>query len=475
MSERTPVTFDDLSELREFVRSSPDSASLRAIGLCEVVRGAGAIRALPQILERLEIETGSPITVLSDTTPKSYLDRDVLDVVIETIRSSHKVDLVHLAPESPASVVLADQETVANAVETARCARPRALVSVGSGTLVDIGKVVARQLSLPHVVVQTAASVNGFADDQSVLLINGVKRTTPSKWPDALVIDPGVVAQAPLSMTRSGLGDQLSMFSAAADWYLSNAVGFDTSFSPALVSLMRRDLHELVEASSDLGRGEREAVGLLTSCLTRGGIAMGVAGRTAPSSGTEHLISHLLEMHADAAHLANASHGSQVGASSVVAALVWQRVRERLASGDAKVSANNVASRVDVLSAFAHLDTTGTLAEECWAAYERKATWIHLHLDDIRRVVREWPKHDHEVALLLWPARFIASVLREARAPVSFDQLRPAPDPNVVTWSLTKGHLMRDRFCVLDLAVLIGAWNPEDVAGVLLELGELAS
>ena len=66
-------------------------------------------------------------------------------------------------------------------------------------------------------------------------------------------------------------------------------------------------------------------------------------------------------------------------------------------------------------------------------------------------------------------------MLHDAQAPVSFSQLAPVPDPEVVTWALTKGHLMRDRFCVLDLAVLIGAWSPDDVAEVLLELEELAT
>jgi hypothetical protein len=34
---------------------------------------------------------------------------------------------------------------------------------------------------------------------------------------------------------------------------------------------------------------------------------------------------------------------------------------------------------------------------------------------------------------------------------------------------------MRDRFCVMDLAVLIGAWNADDVTAVLSELDKLAS
>lgn len=469
------VTIDDLSELRELLHSSPEAASLLKIGLHEVVSGPSAIGTLPKILLRLGIDASARITVFSDLTPKHYHDTDVLDVVLDAVRSSNKVEHVIVASERSDSAVLADEATVAGAIKAVQQTTPQALVSVGSGTVVDIGKVIANELSLIHVVVQTAASVNGFADDQSVLLVSGVKRTTPSSWPDALIVDPDVVALAPLPMTRSGLGDQLSMFSASADWYLSDAVGFDPSFSRTLVTMMRRDLDQLVKVSSDLGRGEPDAVGVLASCLTRGGIAMGVAGRTAPSSGTEHLISHLLEMHADAFHLPSASHGSQVGVASVVAAIIWQRVRDRLLSGDAEVSADNVASRIDVLSAFAHLDPSGALAEECWAAYERKATWVHLHLDDIRRIVREWPSHEFDVDELLKPADLVASMLRDAQAPVSFSQLQPVPDAEVVTWALTKGHLMRDRFCVLDLAVLIGAWSPDDVAEVLLELEELAT
>jgi glycerol-1-phosphate dehydrogenase [NAD(P)+] len=470
------ITVDDLSELRELIRTSPEASSLREIGLREIVSGPGAIATLPQILLRLGIDASARITVFSDLTPKRYHDADVLDVVLDlVVRSNNKIEHVCIAREKEGAIVLADELTVASAIDAVTRTSPQALVSVGSGTVVDIGKVIANELSLTHVVVQTAASVNGFADDQSVLLISGVKRTTPSRWPDALIVDPDVVAHAPLPMTRSGLGDQLSMFSASADWYLSDAVGFDTSFSPTLVTMMRRDLDQLVKVSSDLGRGDPEAVGVLASCLTRGGIAMGVAGRTAPSSGTEHLISHLLEMHADAFHVPSASHGSQVGVASVVAAIIWQRVRERLLSGDAEVSAENVASRMDVLSAFAHLDPSGALAEECWAAYERKSTWTHLHLDDIRRIVSEWSTNDEKVDGLLKPAAFVTSMLKDARAPVSFSQLDPAPGPEVVQWALTKGHLMRDRFCVMDLAVLIGAWNADDVTAVLSELDKLAS
>ena len=474
MSDLDLVTVDDLTELRELLLSSPDASSLLTIDLREVVSGDGALATLPSILDRLAIDKGSSITVLSDTTPKRYHDMDVLDAVIEALDQTYRVDVVRVAPEPSAATVLADESTVAEVVERVRRRAPNCLVCVGSGTMVDIGKVVANELSLTHVVVQTAASVNGYADAHSVLLVKGVKRTTPSRWPDVLVIDPGAIARAPIAMTRSGLGDQISMFSAAADWYLSDAVGFDTSYSPTLASLIRRDFDELMAATGALGWGEPEAVSRLASCLTLGGLIMGVAGRTAPSSGAEHLISHLLEMHADAEGIPSASHGSQVGVASVVAAIIWRRVRERLCLGNVQVGATNVATREHVLNVFAPLDAAGALGQECWSAYERKATWIQHHLDDLRRVASEWPQHDEVIGQLLRPANFIATALRNAQAPISFDQLSPPPPANVVSWSLTYGHLLRDRFGVLDLAVLIGAWNPQDINEVLDELRELA-
>jgi glycerol-1-phosphate dehydrogenase [NAD(P)+] len=468
------VVSDDLSELRAVLCSAPDAASLHPIGLREVVHGEGAVEGLADVVRRAGVVDGSSVTVLSDPTPKHYADRDVVDVVLDVLGAHYQVSLERLMTRSSDGVVLADEDTVASALSQVRRRVPSGLVSVGSGTLTDIAKVVADELSLTHVVVQTAASVNGFADDQSVLLINGAKRTTPSRWPDALVIDPLVISGAPLGMTRSGLGDQLSMFTASADWYLANAVGFDTSYSPTLVSMMREGVDSLLSTSTDLGRGQTSAVSALAACLTRGGLAMGAAGRTAPSSGLEHAISHLLEMRADADGQPSASHGSQVGAASVVAALAWRRVLRRLAEGRVTLLEQNVATRERVLDAFAHLDSSQATAQECWRLYQRKSTWIRSHVGNLTRTVHDWPTHGQEIDRLLKPVEVVVAALREARAPVAFHQLSPAPDRDVVVWAVSNCHLMRDRFGLIDLADLIGAWTPDDVASVLGELDELA-
>jgi glycerol-1-phosphate dehydrogenase [NAD(P)+] len=466
VSELHSVAFDDLRDLRSVLDDVP---SLRPIGLREVVHGEGAVRELPHVLQRCGVTDGASLCVLSDDTPKRYGDGDALDVVLDALRD-YRVELVVIAPKAHEDSVIADEVTVASAVDAVRERTTSALVSVGSGTITDIAKVVAAELSITHVVVQTAASVNGFSDDQSVLLINGAKRTTPSHWPDALVVDSIVVARAPLDMTRSGLGDQLSMFSAAADWYLSSAVGFDPSYSPAIVAMMRRGVDALLSDSSALGRGETSAVSALADCLTRGGVAMGAAGRTAPSSGLEHTISHLLEMRADANGERSASHGSQVGVASIVAALVWRRVSDRLTEGSVTLIETNIASRERVLVAFADLDDSGATARECWRLYERKASWIREHLRELQRLVDEWSIHSNVIDQLLSPVDVLAASLREAQAPVRFDQLDPPPTDGEVVWALRNCHLLRDRFSVIDLADLVGAWTLDHVLAVLGEL-----
>jgi glycerol-1-phosphate dehydrogenase [NAD(P)+] len=264
------------------------------------------------------------------------------------------------------------------------------------------------------------------------------------------------------------------MFTASADWYLANAVGYDTSYSPALVSMMRDGVEALLSGSADLGRGHARAVSALADCLTRGGLAMGAAGRTAPSSGLEHAISHLLEMRADADGEPSALHGSQVGAASVFATLAWRRVQRRLTDGDVVLYAANVATRDRVFDAFDRLDDTRATAQECWRLYQRKSTWIRAHISDLARTVNAWPPHARDLEGLLKPVEVVVAALREARGPVAFHQLSPAPDHDVVVWAVTNCHLMRDRFGVIDLADLMGVWTPDDVTAVLGEQDELA-
>jgi glycerol-1-phosphate dehydrogenase [NAD(P)+] len=176
----------------------------RPVGLRAVDIGADALLRLPATIRPAGAAApAGRIIVLSDNVPKQRLGAEATALATSLLAGVGEVHRVtaHAGPGG----VHADEHTVAAAASAATGAA--VIVTVGSGTVADIGKAVAARLRDPvHVVVQTALSVNGYADDQSVLLIDGVKRTTPTRWPDGLLIDLGVIADAPADMNRAGFG-----------------------------------------------------------------------------------------------------------------------------------------------------------------------------------------------------------------------------------------------------------------------------
>jgi len=353
------------------------------------------------------------------------------------------------------------------------CAGAGALVSVGSGSVADLGKAVSARLGgVPHVVVQTAASVNGFADDQSVLLVDGVKRTTASRWPDRLVIDTDVVGRAPARLNRAGLGDLLATFTAPADWRLASFVGQDDSYSPAVVALAREHVDPVLDRAAGIASGEPAAVETLAAGLTLSGISMGVAGRTSPGSGMEHTVSHLIEM-AERPDTPAPLHGAKVGVLTLLASLLWARLREdarRGALSELRFPPEG-EMRARVHDALARLDPSGRMGEECWRDYSDKFARWHDARDDLLRLEERWPAFEAEVESLLAPPERLARALREAGAPLRLSEL--GVDAETARWALAHCHLLRDRFTVADLAFLTGRWGAADVDRLLEDAAAL--
>ena len=336
--------------------------------------------------------------------------------------------------------------------------------------MADIGKAVTARLRDPaHVVVQTALSVNGYADDRSVLLIDGVKRTTPTRWPDALIADTQLLAEAPLQLNLAGVGDLLAMFTAPADWRIASLLGMDDRYAEDVVAMVRDRGPALLRAAPLLRKADAGAIELTATTLTLSGVGMGIAGTTAPASGAEHTVSHLLEMAAVRQSRQSAYHGAQVGAAAVLAALVWRHVRQRVAAGARVMRCpSDDEMRPAVLRAFSSLDPSGAMADECWRDCQRKlGRWRALHGDaDILD-----PAHLDDAACLLEEPGVLRAALQRSGAPARMAELDPPVDAQTTRWALANCHLMRDRFTIVDLAFLLGVWQPADVDAVLAEAG----
>jgi glycerol-1-phosphate dehydrogenase [NAD(P)+] len=435
----------------------------RPVGLREVHIGSDALLGLPAVIRAIGVDLPvGRIAVLSDAVPKYRCGEDATALVASLLSSVADVQRVMVL--EGAAGAHADQRTVAAAAASASGAR--VIVTVGSGTVADIGKAVAARLRDPaHVIVQTALSVNGYADDQSVLLVDGVKRTTPTGWPDALIADTQLLAEAPTELNLAGVGDLLAMFTAPADWRIAGLLGMDDGYAEDVVGMVRVNGPALLRAAPLLREADDDAIELTAKVLTLSGVCMGVAGTTAPASGAEHTVSHLLEMAGASQSRRTAFHGAQVGAATVLAALVWQHVRLRVRAGARIMRCpSEEQMRPVVLRAFSSLDSSGALADECWRDYRRKlARWRELHGDEDALDTA----HLEDAARLLEDPAVLRTALRSSGAPARMEELDPPVDAETTRWALANCHLMRERFTVVDLACFLGVWQPADVDAVL--------
>lgn len=201
---------------------------------------------------------------------------------------------------------------------------PALLVAVGSGTINDLTRFCATRMGLPYAVFATAPSVDGFASTVVPVLNNYQKVTYGGVCAQLISAEPAVLAAAPRSLIAAGLGDVLGKLTARLDWMLGETV-MGEHRCPVLVAMVDQSVERCLALAPELAGGGEEAVTALMDSLTLVGLAMQMQGDSRPASGSEHHLSHFLEMRDIIRHRPVALHGDKVG----VAALTMMRLYER--------------------------------------------------------------------------------------------------------------------------------------------------
>lgn len=474
-AETIPDT-DPVEVARRIVAESDPEGVLPRCGIRTVQIGeldwSAVTAAVTELLRSDDADGRKTVALLMDRTPIRRGDEEIKPAIQDALEQRFDVRPIVLDdghPELHVSEAIVEQARAA-------VAGADAVVSIGGGTISDIGKVASADTpEVPLVIVQTAASVDGFTDDVSVLLRNGVKRTTPTRWPDVVLADIQTIDGAPTAMNVAGFGELNSMFTAPADWLLAALVGVDSGFHPAPIRVLEEVGEGVAEWSAELGRST-EATARLTRALAIRGIATGISGGTACLSGVEHLVSHLLDLSNGAAHRPIGLHGAQVGAASIVAAATWQLLFDRLAAADRGAIAERLGSApltVDehtVRQAFAAVDPSGAVGAECWSDYGKKAAAIEEHRADLVGVIADWPAAAARLRPLVRTPDELAHGLVAAGAVARLTDLDSVTDAEHATWAVTNCAYMRNRLTVVDLLIALGWWGSEDV----LEIEEAA-
>ena len=457
----------DLDAIRAAIALTGDAADLVPLGIRRLSIATDASSRLVASVTDLVGGRSDALGLVAVLIDETTIWRDGSDLkrqLCEVLAEAFTLKVVVLGHGGQLHADEDALDTATAAIEGCDC-----VVAIGSGTISDIGKVATdRQGGIPLVIVQTAASVDGFTDNVSVVLRNGVKRTIPSRWPDIVLADTTTIADAPASMNTAGFGEVLSLYTAPADWELANHLGFDDSFRLTPRDFLLEFAGNPASWAQGLAEGAPGAVLDLTRMLAIRGIGTGIAGTTACLSGVEHLISHMLDMYASAHNLPTGLHGAQVGVATQVASAAWDLLRRRVAEGEIVLNFP-AATELEhqVKDAFTICDTTGGRGEECWSDYARKIAVWNADPERMKTFVAGLASDGVAIAASVPSPASLLAGLRAAGSASAPGDLVAWVTPEIWRWAVANCHFMRDRFTVVDLLFLLGWWTTADVDAVI--------
>ncbi len=458
------------------IRCLPGYPQDETIPIQTMLFETGALFRLSNILQTCGARQSAPLFVVMDETPMRRNGNDLKTLALDLLqKDGWQARALWMRP-GPDGQVHTDLSRIhqVQAALTPGCA----LLSIGSGVVTDIakhGSFLYQQASgekIPYVVYQTANSVSAYTSNMAPVFINGVKRTLPSRYPDALICDLETLRDAPWEMTVAGVGDMLAAFVSLPDWYLAHRLGMDDAYSE-LPKRLLGPLNELLLAhAAGLCRGNLEAVAVLAKLIALGGLAMSLSHATTPLSGFEHVMSHLLDLQAEMTNQPLATHGLQVALATVAGAEMYRRflLDFEPARLDLSVCYPSEASmRALVERAFSIIDPSGKAGAECWNDYRQKLTAWCANRRAFEQALTAWPDIRQHLQQETRPPQRILEVLRALGAPLNWSQLQPPVTQERARFAFLHAPLMRKRLTLGDLLLFLG-WERETLWQEIWEL-----
>ncbi len=446
----------------EELQSIPGYPSGEAMPIRAMVFEADALYHLPELLTEIGGRTGAPVWVVVDELPIRRNGVELKPLVLDHLRAAGwDARSVVLQPR-PGELLHTDMHQV----ETVRAnlAEGAAVLAIGSGTVTDVAKhdcfLYEREhgTHIPFAVMPTANSVSAYTSNTASVEVGGVKKTLPSRYLDALVCDLETLASAPRTASVAGIGDILVAFGSFADWFLAARVGLDSNYSDLPRTLIG-PLDEIFIEHADAIRNSTPAgTAILAKLLALEGIATSLAHTTAPFSGFEHLISHLLDLLTKHYKLAPILHGTQVALLTILTTLAYEEFMRdfdpRRVSLDACYPAPEVMhSRIQ--RAFASLDPSGGIANECWSEYRKKLDAWHAHRATFEGFVREWDAVKAQLQTIVRAPHELVEILQRMESPTLFEQLNPPLAEEYVKFAFMNASFIRNRFTLGDLLIFL--------------------
>ena len=219
-----------------------------------------------------------------------YFGNDLIDMFGETVMKSLKDAGVNvLGYREMDSIKIEELIGIAFDIDS----KAQVVVGIGGGKVIDGAKYAAYLRKLPFISVPTSASSDGFSSASASLLVNGRRTSVPARMAYGIVADTQIIKSAPEKFIYSGIGDMVSKITALYDWVYEDQKGY-TELNDFAMMIAKKAVNSFVRTPFESIKDDLFLKELLDS-LAMSGIANEIAGGSAPTSGSEHLISHALD------------------------------------------------------------------------------------------------------------------------------------------------------------------------------------
>lgn len=262
-----------------------------------------------------------------------------------------------------------------------------AVIGIGGGKVIDAAKYVGFLRKIPFISIPTSSSSDGFSSASASLLIGGRRQSVPACMAYGIIADTAVIRSAPDRFLFSGIGDMVSKITALYDWEFEQDAGV-SQVNDFAYMISKKAVNSFVRTPFENIHEELFLKELLNS-LAMSGIANEIAGNSAPTSGSEHLISHALDKILERPQL----HGIQVGIATYLMSLVQNHRHRRI---DMVFQETGFWEYVQSL----HLQMEDYCKAIDLAPTVKPSRHTFLHEDEYRNRAKEYLKEDKRLRLV---------------------------------------------------------------------------
>ncbi len=210
------------------------------------------------------------------------------------------------------------------AIERLIAGRDIGILSVGTGSVNDLCRLAAARQGKMLCIFATA----GFRLLQLADREEWLQGELSAKSPEVIIGDTNILAAAPQCLKSAGFGDMVAKYIALADWKISSLLT-DEVYCERVGKLTRDAVDKLLSMADRVTENDPETAGEIFRALLMTGIGMSFMHNSRPASGSEHIISHLIECVELRKGITPNYHGEDIGVCTLLMLKYYNELAER--------------------------------------------------------------------------------------------------------------------------------------------------